>query len=414
MTKYHRTSLPDTGTLTLELDRNELEKLLHQELHGFALRAGTMVVTELLEAHVSELCGRSHERRKERRGYRYGSQQGYIVLNGQKVRIARPRVRSLDNHTEIELSLYRLLQQRDVLPDQVAGRVIKGVSCRNYVAVVETLLDSIGVSRSSISRSVVHATERKLKELQMRRFPRTRFPVIFIDGVVFKRQTLIAVVGIREDGTKVILAVREGATENATVCVDLFEELRERGLRTDQTTLFVVDGSKALTAAIRRVWGDKALIQRCRAHKLRNVDAYLPKQHRTEILTRIRSAYAEPDYAKAKKELQATVRRLEQIAPAAAASLAEGLEETLTVARLQIPQKLRRGLATTNVVENVFSRVRTICGRVKRWKPGMRLRWCSAALLEAEKTFKRLWGAQHLPALVSALDRIDRKEDKAA
>lgn len=414
MTKYHRRPSPKTGTITLELDRNELEELIQGELHGFALRAGTMVLAELLEAHVTELCGQRHVRRQTRRAHRYGKQGGYIVLNGQKVRIARPRVRSIDNRREIELPLYQELQQRDVLPETVARRVIKGVSCRNYVAVVETLLESVGVSRSSVSRSVVQATERKLKELQMRRFPQTRFPILFIDGVIFKGQTLIAVVGIREDGTKVVLAVREGATENATVCIDLLEEIRERGVRTDQSTLFVVDGSKALTAAIRRVWGDKALIQRCRAHKMRNVDGYLPKQYRTEILTRIRSAYAEPDYAKAKKALHAIVRRLQQIAPAAAASLVEGLEETLTVTRLQIPQKLRRGLATTNVVENAFSRVRTICGRVKRWRPGMRLRWCSAALLEAEKTFKCLWGAKHLPALVAALDRLDRKEDKAA
>lgn len=415
MSKYHRTPDEDSERVALYLNKQELAELVEGELHGFALRAGAMLVAEMLEAQVAMLCGRPRERHGARKAYRYGRQHGSIVMNGQKIGIERPRIRSVDNRRELELELYNRLRQKDLMPEGVLRRAMRGVSSRHYREVVETLVESTGVSRSSVSRATIAATERRLRVLLERRFHETRFPVIFIDGVNFQGQTLIAVIGVRESGEKVVLSVREGATENARVCIDLLEELRERGVSTEVATLFILDGSKALLAAVKRVWGEKAIIQRCRAHKLRNVQAYVPDPFWPEIATRIRSAYAEADYMKAKRMLVATIGRLEQIAPAAAASLREGLEETLTVTRLKLPLKLRRGLSTTNVVENAFSRVRTICGRVKRWRPSMRLRWCGAALVEAENRFHRCRGFEDLAALLTALDgRKTEKEDKAA
>lgn len=406
MTTYHRAL--DTSTrapFIVEFDRVSIEQLVSSELHSFALEIGAQVISQFLEEHVERLCG-ARRSRGARQGYRYGKEAGYVVLGGQKVRIERPRVRSIDNKREIELSLYRQLQQSDLISAPVVRRLMKGVSCRNYLDVVDTVARSIGVSASSVSRSFVDATTALADQLMRRRFEQTRFPVILIDGVCFQGTTLIAAIGVNEQGVKRVLSVREGATENAQVCVDLLEELRERGVSTDVRTLFILDGSKALRSSVLRVWGENALIQRCRVHKLRNVQAYVPEQTWPQAAARIRSAYAEPLYAKAKRSLESTARWLDTICPAAGASLREGLEETLTVVRLKLPSRLRRSLSSTNMVENVFSRVRTICGRVKRWRPGMRLRWCAAALLEAERTFHRVPGAQHLNALLVALDAV--------
>lgn len=403
MGSYHRTVPSSSEDLVIRLDRSEVQRLVNQELHSFALEIGARVVSEFLEEHVKQICG-ERRRRGTRQGYRYGKECGYVVLSGQKVRIERPRVRTMDNKREVELALYRQLQQRDLITDAVMRRLMKGVSCRNYVEVIETIASSIGVSRSSVSRSFVEATTALVEQFQLRRFDTTRFPIIFIDGVVFQRTTLIVAIGVTVGGTKKILSIREGATENARVCSDMLEELRERGLSTEVRTLFVLDGSKALRSAVERVWGGNAIVQRCRVHKLRNVEAYLPEHEWPEAATRIRSAYAEPNYAKARRSLLSTAAWLDSVSPAAAASLREGLEETLTVARLGLPSKLQRALSSTNVVENVFSRVRVLVARVKRWRAGMRLRWCTAALVEAEKTFHRLRYSESLESLLDALD----------
>jgi transposase-like protein len=410
--QYHREPLNSEDMLTIRLSREGLHRLVNEELHRSALSVGVMVISELLENEVNELCGPRRRRNQERVGYRHGTQKGCIVVGGQKVRIEKPRVRTTDSHREVHLDIYRRLQQLDVIDKTVMRRLVRGVSCRNYRSVIETITGSVGVTRSSVSRAFVRATEERVREFFSRRFTGTRFAAIFIDGVLFKGQTMIVALGVTSEGKKVVLSVRQGATENARVCMDLLEELRERGVSTEQTTLFVLDGSKALHAAVARVWGGHALIQRCQLHKMRNVRAYVSDELWADVQSQMRSAYAEKDVAKARKRLLTTAKWLDRVAPAAARSLREGLDETLTVASLRLPGKLIRSLLTTNPVESPFQRVRSITRRVTRWTGEMRIRWCVAGLLEAEARFNRISGAKHIDKLVAALDRIGEQQTR--
>jgi putative transposase len=228
-----------------------------------------------------------------------------------------------------------------------------------------------------------------------------------IDGVEYAGETMVVAMGITEDGTKRILGLRQGATENAVVCTELLENLRERGLDTTQPTLLVLDGSKALHSAARRIWGQNAVIQRCQIHKKRNVKAHVPEKHLPELDQRLGAAYKESDYEAAKQSLEGTAKWLSRINPDAAASLREGLEETLTVVRLGVSATLRRTLATTNPIESALSVTRRVTGRVTRWRDGdMRKRWCAAGLLRAEAKFRRVKGRRAMPTFLKALESL--------
>jgi transposase-like protein len=405
MRRYH-SAATEGEPVVLKFDREEIEHLVNQELHRSALTVGVAVIAELMEEQVLNLCGGARKRSAERRGHRYGHQRGYVVIGAQKVAIDKPRVRSIDGRREIRLALYERLQRRDVIDQRVMHRLLYGVSCRNYRSVIETIQASIGVSRSSVSRSFIRSTEQRVREFAARRFDGTRFVAIVIDGVRFKGQTLIVAMGVDAQGCKRVLAVRQGATENARVCCDLLEELREHGVSTETATLFILDGSKALRAAVERVWGSAAVVQRCRLHKMRNVHAYVPDQLWPDVQKRMRDAYAELDYTRAKRILETTARWLERVAPAAARSLREGLEETLTITHMALPRPLRRSLMSTNIAESPFGRLRNIARRVTRWQNDMRVRWCIAGLIEAERSFNRIGGASLITKLVDAVDRI--------
>ena len=187
------------------------------------------------------------------------------------------------------------------------------------------------------------------------------------------------------------------------------EDLRERGLDTTKPTLLVLDGAKALHAAVKRVWGKNAVIQRCQVHKTRNIKAHVPEKHWPEVEQRLSAAYHETDYETAKRSLEETATWLKRVNPDAAASLREGLEETLTVIRLSVPDALRRSLATTNPIESALSVTRRVTTRVTRWRDGdMRRRWCVAGLLRAETKFRRLKGHRGMPILLKALQSTVR------
>ena len=403
-TDYPSKGEPDQ--VTLRLSRTEVTRLVNEELHRSALSIGVMVITELLEDEVKRLCGERRRRNEKRQGYRYGTQPGYVVLGSQKIRLARPRVRTRDCKREVQLEVYRRLQQTDVIDQAVMGRLVRGVSCRNYRGVIDTIRESVGVSRSSVNRGFVRASEQRVGQFYARRFEGTRLVAIFIDGVQFKRQTVIVAIGVTAKGSKVVLSVRQGATENARVCMDLLEELRQRGVCTEVPTLFVLDGSKALRAAVERVWGECAVVQRCRLHKMRNVRAYVAEDLWGEVLNQMRAAYAEKEITTARRRLMTLARWLDRVAPAAARSLREGLEETLTVSSLRLPAKLARSLTSTNVVESPFERVRSVTRRITRWSGDMRIRWSVTALLEAEQRFIRISGADCVDKLTAALDRL--------
>jgi len=394
------------------LDRDEVLGLLKEGLHNLAVEIGQMVAVGLLEDEVEQLCGGRYVRGPEKRvARRHGGQRGWAMVAGQKVPLERPRVRHT-NGEEAQLAVYRLLQNPDNLRGAVLRRIVHGVSARNYEPVVEKVRRGFGVKRSSVSRHYVRVMADRIRKFCERRWDGVRFVAIMIDGKSFARETMIAVLGITATGEKHMLGLRQGATENAQVCKELLESLRERGVATNVPTLFVLDGAKALRAAVESVWGRNALVQRCQVHKKRNVKEHLAKGYWPELSRRLGEAYGETDYDRALALLKQAAVWLEGINPDAAASLREGMEETLTVVRLGVHANLRKTLSSTNVMESAYSVVEQVTGRVKRWRPGMmRWRWCVAGLLEVEQHFRRVDGYRHIPTLLTALDRAVSQAD---
>jgi transposase-like protein len=391
----------------LVLDPAEAMAMLQDSMTDFATEMGLKVARLLLDDEVNQRCGFRYERVPERQVTRYGRQRGMVVIAGQKLPVERPRVRYTQRCGEAELENYACLQSPEAMPQSVLRRLVRGVSCRDYEDVVDMAREGFGVKKSSVSRSFVKASAKVVRELAERCFDGVRFPVIYIDGTPYGGEAMIAAMGITEDGTKRLLGVRQGATENAAVCTALLEDLCSRGLDTSSPTLLVLDGAKALHAAVKRVWGQNALIQRCQVHKQRNVRQHLPQKHWEGLSRQLNAAYHETDYDQALKGLKTTARWLEQLNPDAAASLREGMEETLTVVRLGVPELLRRTLATTNPIESAFSVAENVTRRVKCWREGdMRQRWCIAGLMRAESKFRRVKGHRHMAHLLKALDRL--------
>jgi transposase-like protein len=393
--------------IQLVLDPEEVLAMLQDSMTDFATEMGLKVARLLLADEVNQRCGSRYQRVPERTVTRYGHQQGVVVIAGQKLPVQRPRIRYTQRCGEAELENYGRLQSPDAMPQSVLRRLVRGVSCRDYEGVVDMAREGFGVKKSSVSRSFVKASAKEVRQLAERRFDGVRFPVIYIDGTPYAGETMIAAMGITEDGTKRLLGIRQGATENAAVCTALLEDLCGRGLDTSSPTLLVLDGAKALHAAVKRVWGQNALIQRCQVHKKRNVQQHLPQKHWQELARQLHAAYHETDYDQALKDLKTTARWLERLNPDAAASLREGMEETLTVVRLGVPELLRRTLATTNPIESAFSVAENVTSRVKCWRDGdMRQRWCTAGLMRAESKFRRVKGHRHMAQLLKALDRL--------
>jgi transposase-like protein len=395
----------------LPLDREELLVLMQDSLEGLAVELGLLVASDILEDEVTRLCGARYRRQPRRTHTRYGRQPGVVTLAGQKLPIDRPQVRRAGGGGEVPLETYARLQSPDAMPRAVLRRMVRGVSTRDYEGVVDLARDGFGVAKSSVSRDFVRASAADVKALAERRFDGVRFPVVMIDGVEYAGETMVVALGVMEDGTKRVLGLRQGATENAEVCTALLEDLRGRGLETGKPTLLVLDGSKALHAAVKRVWGKNAVIQRCQVHKKRNVKAHVPEKHWPELERRLSAAYQETHYETAKRSLEGTATWLSRINPDAASSLREGLEETLAVIRLGVPEVLRRSLPTTNPIESALSVTRRVTGRVTRWRDGdMRRRWCVAGLLRAESKFRRLKGHRGMPTLLKALEAVVRGE----
>ncbi len=404
---------PVRQMLQLRLDQAEVLELLQQSLDLFAIEIGRRVAVGLLDDEVQEHCGPRHQwGQSDRKAIRHGRQAGYVCVGGQKVSIQRPRVRSAGGAGELPLERYDQLQRPDALPQAFLRRMVRGVSTRDYEGVIDLGTEGFGVKKSSVSRGFVRASALSLAAWSSRSLAGTRFVAVFIDGVEYAEETLLVALGVTEQGSKQVLGLRQGGTENAQVVTALLEELIERGLDTSQPTLFVLDGAKALVAGVQRVCGQQAVIQRCQIHKRRNVLAHLPERHHQELDRRLAESYGHTHFSQARTGLENTVRWLHRISPDAAASLEEGLAETLTVIRLGVPEMLRRTLSSTNVIESALSVTRNVTARVKRWRDGdMRRRWCSAGLMRAEEKFRRVRGYKQIPQLLAALDatQLDSK-----
>ncbi len=359
-----------------------LPGLVREALYDTVIGAGLACVNEVLEAERAALCGPRYAHTVARQAIRGGHVASSLVLGGRRVAVSRPRARGVDGH-ELGLPSWREWSARDPLEERALEQMVLGVSTRRYARSLEPLPERVevrGVSKSVVSERFVYGTERKLAELMSRELSDLALVALMIDGVHFAEHVVLAVVGVDEHGDKHVLGLREGATENVAVVRALLADLVERGLATGHSLLIVIDGAKALHKAVVEVFGAHALIQRCREHKKRNVTDALPERLRASVRGAMNQAYATRDAKRARRLLDNLARRLEHQHPGAAASLREGLDETLTVMRLGLPEALERVLSSTNLIENLFSRVREIGRRVRRWQSGtMVLRWTAAA-----------------------------------
>jgi putative transposase len=378
--------------------------------------AGRAAIQAVLGLSAQQVAG-PRQQGKQRTGgvVWYGQQSGTVMLSDRKLAVNRPRLRQKGPGAgkEVEVPAYAAMQDQPRLSARMLDILMRGVSTRQYRSVIPAMADTVGVSKSSVSRQIIEASEAEVETLLGRRFDELKLVVIYIDGMVFGDHVMIGAVGVDAEGHKHVLAIREGATENATVVKELLEDLVARGVNPDQKRLFVIDGSKALRTAINAVFGIQHPVQRCRAHKLRNVMDHLPKDQKDQVKSAMRAAWrldAKGGMARLKK----LAEWLERDYPSAAASLIEGLEECFTINRLDVPASLHRCLATTNVIESPHAGVRMRTRRVCRWRDsGMVKRWMASALLATEKNFRKIMGYRDLwtlDAILNGSKSVTRRE----
>jgi putative transposase len=384
----------------------EMVGWLREGVGELVRQAGLRLMDLLMQEEVRELVGERSQRQADRKANRWGSERGYCVVMGQKVPVERPRVRTTDDQ-EVRLGSYELFHRGEPLTETVWEKLMLGLSTRKYGQAVRQFTEAYGLEKSAISEHFIEASREKLKDMMERRLDKTRLCALLIDATPFEGQQMVAALGIAQDGRKMILGIRQGATENATVVGELLGDLVSRGLDFTEPRLYVLDGGKALTAAVKKHAGDSAAIQRCQVHKRRNVLDHLTDEHKPAVAKRLHAAYALEDYAAAKQALNALHRELMDLNPSAARSLGEGMEETLTVHRLHVPMQLRKTLASTNVIESAFSIVEQVCKNVKRWHGGdQRERWVGSGLLVAQKQFRKVTGHKQIPALIRELEAL--------
>jgi putative transposase len=369
-------------------------------------QAGLQLMDLLMQEEVRGLAGERSQRQSERTASRWGSERGYCVVMGQKVPIQRPRVRTSDDK-EVRLGSYEMFHRGEPLTETVWEKLMLGLSTRNYGDAIRQFTEAYGLEKSAISEHFIEASRAKLKAMMERRLDKTRLCALLIDATPFQGQQMVAALGIDEYGRKMILGIRQGATENATVVGELLGDLVERGLDFTEPRLYILDGGKALTAAVKRHAGESAAIQRCQVHKRRNVLDHLTDEQKPTVTKKLNAAYALETYEAAKEALNTLHRELMDLNPSAARSLGEGMEETLTIHRLHLPIQLRKTMASTNVIESAFSIVEKVCKNVKRWHGGdQRERWVGSGLLVAENQFRRITGYKLIPVLMEELKTL--------
>ena len=384
----------------------EMVGWLRQGVGELIRQAGLRLMDLLMQEEVRELVGERSQRQAERTANRWGSERGYCIVMGQKVPVERPRVRSTDDQ-EVRLGSYELFHRGEPLTETVWEKLMLGLSTRKYGQAVREFTEAYGLEKSAVSEHFIEASRKKLREMMERRLDKTRLCALLIDATPFAGQQLVVAMGISQDGRKMILGLRQGATENATVVGELLGDLVNRGLDFTEPRLYILDGGKALTAALKKHAGESAAIQRCQVHKRRNVLDHLTDEQRPALAKKLNAAYALEDHAAAKQALNALHRELMDLNPSAARSLGEGMEETLTVHRLHVPMQLRKTLASTNVIESAFSIVEQVCKNVKRWHGGdQRERWVGSGLLVAQKQFRKVTGHKQIPVLLKELEAL--------
>jgi transposase-like protein len=380
----------------------EQTRMAVDEVIDVAGRAAIEVVLELSAEEVAGAKSQGKEREREGGVRWHGRQKGSVLLSDRRLRVERPRLR--DEEGEVKIPAYEAMKRGAGMRTRMLEQVLRGVSTREYEKMIHQMAETAGVSKSTVSREFVEASSEKVKELAERRWEGKAIIAIYVDGMVYAKHRVIAGVGVDEEGNKHVLGLAEGSTENTVVVRGLLTDLVAHGLDPEERRLFIVDGSKALCRAIKEVFGEQTLIQRCREHKIRNVIGYLPQEMRGQVEKVMRGAYKLP-YKEGIARMKTQAQWLKSLYPNASASLLEGLEETFTINALGLTAQLTRSFATTNIIENPNGTVRRQTRRVSRWRSGeMVLRWAASAFLNAEKKFNRIIGYRDLWILKAALN----------
>src|SRR3954452_7616704 len=404
------TSVIALGSATEERDAVKAAfQEVQSSFENFCLLAGIEAFQDLLEDEAADLCGERHQRHEDRRGRRWGKARSPVAFHGGRIDIERPRVRTPDGQQELELPSLGAGQREDWLGRWAMNQMLINVSTRRYRRSVRlpdgdvTSIKGDGTSKSAVSRKFVALSSAKLKDWLASDLSSLDLLAIQIDGL-HVQEDLILVAGIDATGEKHPLGLVEGATENAATVQALLDNLVARGLDPAVVRLFIIDGAKALSKAIRRTFGRNTPIQRCQVHKARNIAERLPKEAHARVRKALRQAWEMEDAARAEQLIRNLARRLDKEWPGIAATILEGMDEILCVVRLGLPRELRRSLACTNIIENMNGTIRQVTRNVKRWRDGsMALRWTAAGMMEAKKGFRRLMAYKQLPTLKAAL-----------
>jgi transposase-like protein len=389
----------------------ELVGAAREGLLALSVGVGLGVVHELMELEVDVVVGSKGKHNPDRVAKRHGHEGGAMTMGGRRVAVRRPRMRSADDEHELPAQTYGYFADRDPLTRAVMDRMLAGVSTRKFEQVGEPIgseveQSSSSTSKTSVSEMFIERTRTALGELMGRRLEDVRLAAMMLDGLEIAERTHVVALGITTEGVKIPLGLWEGSTENATLARTLLADLVDRGLDPEQAIVFVIDGGKALRRAIKDVFGEHALVHRCHRHKERNVTDLLPERDRDQVRARMRAAWSLTDAELAEQRLELLASELDRSWPDAAASLREGLQDTLTLMRLEITGQLAKTLSSTNPCESMIEIVRYTQRNVKRWRDGdMRKRWTAAGMLVAEQQFRRIIGYRDLANLVIAVER---------
>ncbi len=387
--------------------RKDLNKLFEQGVNEFVNGVSLLAIKAVIDAEIESKCGKPHERSSKFACYRHGKQKtGYVIINGQKNQIEKPRIVTRGKQKkEVPLETYHNFQRNSNMETSVLAKMLHGVSTRDYRAVAEAVQDAYGVEKSSVSRHFVRASAKVLKEFDERLIDRY-FPIIFIDGYEIGGDTMVVALGIDENGIKMALSIRQGGTENEGVIKSMFDDMERRGIQKDRPILFVIDGSKAIYAAITKRFENR-FIQRCREHKKRNILDHAPVAMKDEVERRINEAYTERDYDKACSMMMSLASWADRINPDMGGSVREGMEDTLTVIRLNVSPFLYKTVYSTNPIESLNSSLERFSHRVKKWHGGdMKKRWLAAAIIKAEERMHRVRGALGIVSLVKSMEKL--------
>ena len=377
---------------------------------------GVKTLELILTLSAEEVAGPRTQGKASGEIRHHGSQMGRVQLADRKVQVKRPRLRH-KTEGEVKIPAYESLRQNQLLSQYMLGALMRGISTREYHEVLPQMAATVGVSRSAVSRQAIDASIEQLKELQERRWGQVEILVIYIDGQRFGEHPVLSAVGVDIEGHKHVMGIAAGATENAAAVKGLLTGIRDRGLPSDRKYLFIIDGAKALRAAIDEVFGKEQAVQRCRNHKLENVMNELPKEQQEQTRKLMRAAFKAPTAEEGEKRLEQIARQLEHDRSSAARSLREGMKEMFTLQRLKIPTSLHKCLATTNLIESPHSGIRKRTHNVCRWRDAdMVERWVASAWLLTEKHFRRVDGHGQLWALANLLGReiVSAKKEKVA